>query len=175
MACAHPNWRMGRKISVDSATLMNKGLEVIEAHLLFGAPAADIESSCIRRASSIRWSNTSTARCWPSSAIPTCAPRSPTRWPGQNASRPASPPLESDRDRPARFRTGRSRDVSLPRPGLSGLAAGGTAPITLNAANEEAVAAFLAGALPFLAIDQVIAGCLERLPAERRAGSAWPA
>jgi 1-deoxy-D-xylulose-5-phosphate reductoisomerase len=42
-ACAHPNWRMGRKISVDSATLMNKGLEVIEAHWLFGMPAAQIE------------------------------------------------------------------------------------------------------------------------------------
>ncbi|HSE13579.1 MAG TPA: 1-deoxy-D-xylulose-5-phosphate reductoisomerase, partial [Rudaea sp.] len=42
-ACAHPNWRMGRKISVDSATLMNKGLEVIEAHWLFGANAQQIE------------------------------------------------------------------------------------------------------------------------------------
>src|SRR5690606_15690607 len=42
-ACAHPNWRMGRKISVDSATLMNKGLEVIEAHHLFGLPAARID------------------------------------------------------------------------------------------------------------------------------------
>src|SRR5690606_1365762 len=42
-ACAHPNWRMGRKISVDSATLMNKGLEVIEAHFLFRAPADAIE------------------------------------------------------------------------------------------------------------------------------------
>ena len=42
-ACAHPNWSMGRKISVDSATLMNKGLEVIEAHFLFGAPAERID------------------------------------------------------------------------------------------------------------------------------------
>lgn len=42
-ACAHPNWRMGRKISVDSATMMNKGLEVIEAHWLFAMPAADIQ------------------------------------------------------------------------------------------------------------------------------------
>jgi 1-deoxy-D-xylulose-5-phosphate reductoisomerase len=42
-ACKHPNWSMGRKISVDSATMMNKGLEVIEAHWLFGAPAALIE------------------------------------------------------------------------------------------------------------------------------------
>jgi 1-deoxy-D-xylulose-5-phosphate reductoisomerase len=43
MACAHPNWVMGRKISVDSATMMNKGLEVIEAHWLFGLPAASIQ------------------------------------------------------------------------------------------------------------------------------------
>ncbi|MCG2968874.1 1-deoxy-D-xylulose-5-phosphate reductoisomerase, partial [Escherichia coli] len=42
-ACAHPKWVMGRKISVDSATMMNKGLEVIEAHWLFGAPADRIE------------------------------------------------------------------------------------------------------------------------------------
>ncbi|MFP5407616.1 MAG: 1-deoxy-D-xylulose-5-phosphate reductoisomerase, partial [Gammaproteobacteria bacterium] len=42
-ACKHPNWEMGRKISVDSATMMNKGLEVIEAHWLFGAPASLIE------------------------------------------------------------------------------------------------------------------------------------
>ena len=42
-ACAHPNWVMGRKISVDSATMMNKALEIIEAHWLFGAPAAQIE------------------------------------------------------------------------------------------------------------------------------------
>jgi 1-deoxy-D-xylulose-5-phosphate reductoisomerase len=42
-ACAHPNWSMGRKISVDSATMMNKGLEVIEAHFLFGAPPDAIE------------------------------------------------------------------------------------------------------------------------------------
>src|SRR4029079_15749241 len=42
-ACAHPNWSMGRKISVDSATMMNKGLEVIEAHWLFGVPRESIE------------------------------------------------------------------------------------------------------------------------------------
>jgi 1-deoxy-D-xylulose-5-phosphate reductoisomerase len=42
-ACAHPNWVMGRKISVDSATMMNKALEVIEAHYLFGVPPEDLE------------------------------------------------------------------------------------------------------------------------------------
>ena len=51
-ACAHPNWSMGRKISVDSATLMNKGLEVIEAHWLFGLPRpTGSRSWCTRRAS----------------------------------------------------------------------------------------------------------------------------
>ena len=91
-ACAHPNWVMGRKISVDSATLMNKGLEVIEAHFLFGAAGrAHRGAWCIRRASCIRWSSTSTARCWRSSAIRTCARRSPTRWRGRSASKPASP------------------------------------------------------------------------------------
>ena len=78
-ACAHPNWAMGRKISVDSATMMNKGLEVIEAHWLFGVPRERSRSSSIRRASSIRWSSTSTARCSRSSAIPTCARRSRRR------------------------------------------------------------------------------------------------
>ena len=70
-ACAHPRWSMGRKISVDSATLMNKGLELIEACVLFGMPnRRQSRWSCIRRASCIRWSSTWTARCWPSSAIP---------------------------------------------------------------------------------------------------------
>jgi 1-deoxy-D-xylulose-5-phosphate reductoisomerase len=50
MACAHPNWVMGRKISVDSATMMNKGLEVIEAHWLFGLPASASRWSSIPRA-----------------------------------------------------------------------------------------------------------------------------
>jgi 1-deoxy-D-xylulose-5-phosphate reductoisomerase len=91
-ACAHPNWSMGRKISVDSATLMNKGLEVIEAHWLFGLPRPSASRWwCTRRASCIRWSSTPTGRSWPSSAIPTCAPHSRTDWPGQSGSKPGSP------------------------------------------------------------------------------------
>jgi len=59
-ACAHPNWVMGRKISVDSATMMNKGLEVIEARWLFGASPEQIQVASIRRAWCIRWSSTPT-------------------------------------------------------------------------------------------------------------------
>ena len=67
-ALRHPTWRMGRKISVDSATLANKALEVIEAHFLFGCLTIESKSSCIRRASCIRSSSSSTAASWRSSA-----------------------------------------------------------------------------------------------------------
>ncbi len=79
-AVAHPNWVMGRKISVDSATMMNKGLEVIEARWLFDARTP--------RASSTAWSSTWTARCWRSFPTRTCAPPSPTPWPIRSASKP---------------------------------------------------------------------------------------
>jgi len=88
-ACAHPKWSMGRKISVDSATLMNKGLEVIEAHHLFARRPMPSMWWSIRKAWSIRWSIMSTARCWPSWATRICAPLSPVRWPTRNASTPA--------------------------------------------------------------------------------------
>ena len=85
-ACAHPTWSMGRKISVDSATLMNKGLELIEAQLLFGLPVErHRRGRSTRRASCTRWSNTSTARCWRSWARPTCARRSRRPWRGRSA------------------------------------------------------------------------------------------
>jgi 1-deoxy-D-xylulose-5-phosphate reductoisomerase len=71
-ACNHPKWKMGRKISVDSATLMNKGLEVIEATLLF------LKAWCTR------WSNTPMVRCWRSSGRRTCARRLPRRWRGRS-------------------------------------------------------------------------------------------
>ena len=139
-----PNWVMGRKISVDSATLMNKGLEVIEAHHLFGVAAVrDRSAWCIRRASSIRWSTTSTARCSRNWAIPTCAPRSPTAWPGPSASIPAS--RRSTWPRWPAWISRRRTCEAFPCLGLAyaALRAGGSAPAILNAANEVAVAAFL--------------------------------
>ena len=78
-ALAHPTWSMGPKITVDSSTLMNKGLEVIEAHELFGiAVRRRSRWSCTRSRSSTRWSSSPTARRSPSSACPTCACRSAT-------------------------------------------------------------------------------------------------
>ena len=62
-ALRHPTWSMGRKITVDSATLANKALEVIEAHFLFGVPTRTSRSSCIRRAWSTRWWSSWTGAC----------------------------------------------------------------------------------------------------------------
>ena len=83
-ACAHPNWRMGRKISVDSATMMNKGLEVIEAHWLFAAPpGTDRGGDSPAKRDSLDGGISRMARCWRNWATPTCAPPSPTPWPGR--------------------------------------------------------------------------------------------
>jgi 1-deoxy-D-xylulose-5-phosphate reductoisomerase len=168
-ACAHPKWRMGRKISVDSATLMNKGLEVIEAHWLFGAAAAQIDvvvhpESIVHSLVEYRDGSVlaqlgnpdmrtalAQALAWPERIESGTAPLDLLALGGLHFEAP---------DR----RTFRCLDLAY-----ATLAAGGTAPTTLNAANEIAVAAFLAGSLPFLAIDEVIEGTLEALPAESAA------
>ena len=78
-ALQHPTWSMGKKITIDSATLINKGLEVIEAHWLFGLPVGPggrHRPPAERRP--LAWWNTWTARSWPSSGFRTCACRSST-------------------------------------------------------------------------------------------------
>ena len=156
-AVAHPNWSMGAKISVDSATMMNKGLEVIEAHHLFDLPTASAStSSCTRNRWSTAWSITPTARCWRSWARPTCARRSPMRSAGPTAS-------------PRRARASTWRELGRltfepPDPCASRRcawrarrsASGGGAPTVLNAANEVAVAAFLDGRIGFLDIAAIV-------------------
>jgi 1-deoxy-D-xylulose-5-phosphate reductoisomerase len=76
-ALAHPTWSMGGTITIDSATLMNKGLEVIEAHHLFGTPMRTSTSSCTRSRSSTASSSSATGPRWPTSATRTCESRSP--------------------------------------------------------------------------------------------------
>ncbi|HVB84834.1 MAG TPA: 1-deoxy-D-xylulose-5-phosphate reductoisomerase [Rhodanobacteraceae bacterium] len=165
-ACAHPNWVMGRKISVDSATLMNKGLEVIEAHVLFGAPAACIEvlvhpQSLVH--SLVEYADGSVLAELGHPDMRTalaCALAWPERIeagvPGLDlATRPA---LTFEAPDTATFRC-------LPL-AYAALAAGGDAPAVLNAANEVAVAAFLAGSLPFLMIADVVEAVLDALPSQ---------
>ncbi len=165
-ACKHPNWVMGRKISVDSATLMNKGLEVIEAHHLFGAPADIIEvvvhpQSLVH--SMVEYLDGSVlaqmgnpdmrtaiahALAWPERVEAGVAPL--------NLSACASLQFE-----PPDMDTFRCLGLAF-----HALRAGGDAPAVLNAANEVAVDAFLAGTLPFLSIPDLVETVLAELPAQ---------
>ena len=88
-AVRHPNWSMGAKISVDSATMMNKGLEIIEAHHLFAMPEAAIEVVVHPQSIVHSLVGFSDGSVLAQLARPTCASRSPTRWAGRAGSRPA--------------------------------------------------------------------------------------
>ncbi len=86
-ALSHPNWAMGSRITIDSATMVNKGFEVIEAHHLFALPYERIERSSTRNRSSTRWSSTRMGRSSPSLPPRTCASRSNTPSPTPNGPR----------------------------------------------------------------------------------------
>jgi 1-deoxy-D-xylulose-5-phosphate reductoisomerase len=161
-ALAHPTWRMGRKITVDSATLMNKGFEAIEAHHMFRVPIDRVElvvhpqsivhsiveyidGSCIAQAATPDMRlPLQIALAWPE-RLPDGA--EPIDWPAIGSL--GFEPLDAD---------------AFPSPGLAFEAArrGGTAPCVLNAANEEAVEAFLTERLRFAAIPVVVERVLER-------------
>lgn len=163
-ACAHPNWRMGRKISVDSATLMNKGLEVIEAHVLFGAAPEAIDVVVHPQSllhSLVEYADGSVLAELGNPDMRTALAHA-LAWPERVEAGVA--PL----DLAARAQLGFERPDTdtfrcLPL-AWQALRAGGDAPALLNAANEVAVEAFLAGTLPFLAIADVIEATLAELP-----------
>jgi 1-deoxy-D-xylulose-5-phosphate reductoisomerase len=162
-ACAHPNWVMGRKISVDSATMMNKGLEVIEAFWLFGLPLEKIKvlihpQSVVH--SMVRYRDGSVLAqmgqpdmrtpiayglAWPERIDAGVSPLDLTRLAGLSFMEP--------------------NFLQFPCLSLAFVAAkaGGTAPAVLNAANEVAVAAFLDEGLPYLSIPNVVEHCLSTL------------
>ncbi len=160
-ALNHPTWSMGRKITIDSATLMNKGLEVIEARWLFGIPAERVEilvhpQSVIHSMVEFVDGTVLAQLGVTDMRLPIQYALSyPERWeaaiPGLDFTRG----LRLDFDQPDHER--------FPCPGLAykALAAGGTLPAVLNAANEEAVAAFLAGAIPFPAIADLVARTMD--------------
>jgi 1-deoxy-D-xylulose-5-phosphate reductoisomerase len=165
-ACAHPNWVMGRKISVDSATLMNKGLEVIEAHHLFGFDADRIEvvvhpQSIIH--SLVDYVDGSVLAQLGNPDMRTALAHG-LAWPERIDSGVA--PL--DLAALARFDFEKPDLDAFPCLGLASAAlrAGGSAPAVVNAANEVAVAAFLAGRLPFLGIPTLIQATMDAIPAE---------
>ena len=155
-ALAHPTWRMGPKITVDSATLANKGLELIEAHFLFDLPYERIEvvvhpTSVVHAIARFRDGAAIAHLGYPDMRVPiSFALTYPER---------AATPVESTRLRRRAHAGIRAPDVeTFPLLALARRAgeSGGTYPCAFNAANEVAVAAFLAGRLPFLGIAGVV-------------------
>jgi 1-deoxy-D-xylulose-5-phosphate reductoisomerase len=164
-AVAHPNWSMGAKISVDSATMMNKGLELIEAHYLFGLPSGRID-----------------ILVHPQSVIHSMVEYVDGSVLAQLGSPDMRIPIAYALAYPERIETPAER-LDLARIGAltfeapdldrfpalriarEALEAGGSAPIVLNAANEEAVAAFLDRRIGFLDICQTVEEAVARTSA----------
>jgi 1-deoxy-D-xylulose-5-phosphate reductoisomerase len=155
-ALAHPTWSMGPKITVDSATLMNKGLELIEAHFLFGLPYERIEvvlhpTSVVHALVRFRDGAALAHLGYPDMRVP-------ISYALTYPERAATPVAPLDLSAPLILEFAPPDERAFPSLALARAAgeAGGTAPCVLNAANEVAVAAFLDGEIPFLGIPDVV-------------------
>jgi 1-deoxy-D-xylulose-5-phosphate reductoisomerase len=164
-ALAHPTWRMGGKITVDSATLMNKGLELIEAHHLFGVPYEAIDvvvhpQSIVHALVHLNDGASLAHLGYPDMRVPiSYALHHPER---------ADVPVRSldlAELGSLTFEAPDEATFACLRLAREAARAGGTAPCVLNAANEVAVHAFLRGELSFTGIARVIESTLEELPA----------
>lgn len=166
-ACAHPNWVMGRKISVDSATMMNKGLEMIEAHWLFNVPAEKIQ-----------------VVVHPQSVVHSLVQYIDGSVIAELGNPDMRTPIAHALAYPERISSGvdpldlfEVASLHFERPDFDrfpclqlayrALKEGGSAPATLNAANEVAVQAFFDGRIGFTEISRVIALAMDRVPATK--------
>ena len=163
-AIAHPNWSMGAKISVDSATLMNKGLELIEAHYLFGLPSDKIDilvhpQSIIHSLVEFVDGSMLAQLGSPDMRIPIAFALA---WP----ERMPSGAQRLDLAQVGRFEFEKPDSERFPalRLARQALAEGGSAPARLNAANEAAVGAFLAGQIRFTDIAELVEEALLSAP-----------
>ena len=161
-AVAHPNWSMGAKISVDSATMMNKGLELIEAHHLFGLPSAQIDilvhpQSVIHSMVEYIDGSTLAQLGSPDMRVPIAHTLA---WP----ERMAAPVEKLDLARIASLTFEAPDEERFPalRLARQALEAGGARAIVLNAVNEMAVAAFLDRRIGFLDIARLVEDAMER-------------
>jgi 1-deoxy-D-xylulose-5-phosphate reductoisomerase len=163
-ALAHPTWKMGGRITIDCATLMNKGFEVIEAHHLFGVPYERIEvvvhpQSLVHSLIQLIDGSTLAHLGYPDMRVPiSYALHFPDRAPVD------VPRLDLAAVGALTFEEPDPETFACLRLALEAGRAGGTAPTVLNAADEVAVAAFLAGEIPFTGIAAVIERTLEDLP-----------
>jgi 1-deoxy-D-xylulose-5-phosphate reductoisomerase len=189
-ACAHPNWVMGRKISVDSASMMNKGLEVIEAHWLFNASADDIQ--VVVHPQSVIHSLVEYVDGSVIAQLGNPDMRTPIAYGLAYPERIDSGVAPLDLFKVAQMNFVAPDFTRFPCLALAyaALRAGGTAPAVLNAANEVAVEAFLNKRIAFLDIAKIIDAVLNQLPvlpvhclddvldadaSARRAASVWVA
>ena len=166
-ALAHPNWRMCNRITIDSATMMNKGFEVIEAHWLFGLSADQIEV-VIHPQSTIH----SMVEFVDGSVLAQLGPtdmRLPLQYALTYPERVASKQIALDWTKLKRldFEKASTRRFPCLRLAREAMRKGGPYPCALNAADEVAVSAFLERRLPFLGIPEVIERVLARTPRRR--------
>ncbi len=169
-ALNHPRWEMGNKITIDSATLMNKGLEIIEAHHLFGTGYSDIEvlihpQSIVHSLVRFKDGSVLAQLGLPSMKLPiSYALNYPEREPVK------MPQLDLAAEDELVFRQPDTDSFPCLRLAREAGERGGGAPVALNAANEIAVAAFLADSIGFLAIadivEETLAGLESNLPSE---------
>lgn len=169
-ACAHPNWAMGRKISVDSATMMNKGLELIEACWLFGTDPRHVQ--VVIQPQSVVHSLVQYVDGSVLAQLGNPDMRTPIAhalaWPERIDAGVA--PLDLFAVKRLDFQPPDPQRFPCLRIAQEAAEAGGTAPAILNAANEVAVAAFLEGGIGFLDIPRVVEHTLGALPARSMDG-----
>ncbi len=166
-AVAHPKWSMGPKISIDSATLMNKGLEVIEAHHLFAVPAEAIRvlvhpQSLVHSLVDFEDGSTLAQLGLPDMRTALAVGLG---WPRRIASGVGALDLLAQGGR-LDFEAPDLEAFPCLALAFAAMAAGGTAPAVVNAANEEAVSAFLQGRIAFLDIPDTVAATLDTLPTQ---------
>ena len=164
-ALKHPNWSMGPKITVDSATLANKGLELIEAQWLFGLRAEQCQAvihtqSIVHCLVEYRDGSMLAQLCPPSMTFPI---QHALLYP-ERAPRPTDSALSLEQRLALDFRPVEAARYPLLGLAQHAMAAGGVAPAVFNAANEVAVAEFIAGRVPFLAISRIVEHALGAVP-----------
>ena len=166
-AVAHPNWVMGRKISVDSATMMNKGLELIEACLLFDTPPEQVEvvihpQSALHSMVDYVDGTVLAQMGNPDMRIPIAHAMA---WPDRFES--GAEPLDLFKVKQLDFEAPDFDRFPCLQRAYDAVRAGGTMPAILNAANEIAVGSFLDGQIRFTAIPDVISHCMNQLAVSR--------
>jgi 1-deoxy-D-xylulose-5-phosphate reductoisomerase len=161
-ALRHPTWEMGAKVTVDSATLVNKALEVVEAHFLFDAPYDRIDvvvhpQSIIQSMVEFVDGSVLAQLGFPTMELPILYALTHPQRRADDGVRAFDPVSAGS----LTFEAVDAQRFPAFALGIAAGRAGGTAPAVFNAANEEAVAGFLAGAIPFTGIADVIARALD--------------